>query len=63
VTVAKVYVSSTIADLQTVGCSTFTRGAEPATRRAADGERMNPRRRVRVRANNQETMSPRATSL
>jgi hypothetical protein len=27
---------------QTVGCSTFTRGAKPATRRAADGERMNP---------------------
>src|SRR5689334_9791736 len=27
---------------QTVGCSTFTRGAKPATRRVADGERMNP---------------------
>ena len=24
------------------GCSTFTRGAKPATRRVADGERMNP---------------------
>jgi hypothetical protein len=23
-------------------CSTFTRGAKPATRRVADGERMNP---------------------
>jgi hypothetical protein len=29
--------------VQTVGCSTFTRGAKPATRRVADGERMNPR--------------------
>ena len=28
--------------VQTVVCSTFTRGAKPATRRAADGERMNP---------------------
>ena len=28
--------------VQTVGCSTFTRGAKPATRRMADGERMNP---------------------
>ena len=28
--------------VQTVGCSTFTRGAKPATRRVADGERMNP---------------------
>ena len=27
---------------QTVGCSTFTRRAKPATRRVADGERMNP---------------------
>jgi hypothetical protein len=25
-----------------VGCSTFTRGTKPATRRVADGERMNP---------------------
>jgi hypothetical protein len=36
---------------QTVGCSTFTRGAKPATRRVADGERMNPREGMRVRAN------------
>jgi hypothetical protein len=37
---------------QTVGCSTFTRGAKPATRRVADGERMNPLGEgVRVRAN------------
>jgi hypothetical protein len=28
--------------VQTVGCSTFTRRAKPATRRVADGERMNP---------------------
>jgi len=28
---------------QTVGCSTFTCEAKPATRRVADGERMNPR--------------------
>ena len=28
--------------VQTVGCSTFTHGAKPATRRVADGERMNP---------------------
>ena len=28
--------------VQTVVCSTFTRGAKPATRRVADGERMNP---------------------
>jgi len=27
---------------QTVGCSTFTRRAKPATQRVADGERMNP---------------------
>jgi hypothetical protein len=27
--------------VQTVGCSTFTRRAKPATRRVADGERMN----------------------
>ena len=32
--------------VQTVVCSTFTRGAKPATRRVADGERMNPRGRV-----------------
>jgi hypothetical protein len=29
--------------VQTVVCSTFTRGAKPATRRVADSERMNPR--------------------
>ena len=28
--------------VQTVVCSTFTREAKPATRRVADGERMNP---------------------
>jgi hypothetical protein len=28
--------------VQTVGCSTFTHGAKPTTRRVADGERMNP---------------------
>jgi hypothetical protein len=28
--------------VQTVVCSSFTRGAKPATRRVADGERMNP---------------------
>jgi hypothetical protein len=28
--------------VQTVVCSTFTRRAKPATRRVADGERMNP---------------------
>ena len=32
--------------VQTVGCSTFTHEAKPATRRVADGERMNPRGRV-----------------
>jgi hypothetical protein len=32
--------------VQTVVCSTFTRGAKPATRRVADGERMNPQGRV-----------------
>ena len=31
--------------VQTVVCSTFTRGAKPATRRVADGERMNPQGR------------------
>ena len=59
--------------VQTVGCSTFTRGAKPATRRVADGERMNPQGRARraitedregwrVRANTEETSSTRATS-
>ena len=32
--------------VQTVVCSTFTRGAKPATRRVADGERMNPKGRM-----------------
>jgi hypothetical protein len=36
--------------VQTVVGSTFTRGAKPATRRVADGERMNPREGWRVRA-------------
>jgi hypothetical protein len=40
--------------VQTVVCSTFTRGAKPATRRVADGERMNPQGRVRVRANTED---------
>ena len=39
---------------QTVGCSTFTRGTKPATRRVADGERMNPREGWRVRANTED---------
>jgi hypothetical protein len=39
---------------QTVGCSTFTLGAKPATRRVADGERMNPRKEWRVRANTED---------
>ena len=37
---------------QTVGCSTFTRRAKPATRRVADGERMkSPGEGAGVRAN------------
>ena len=32
--------------VQTVVCSTFARGAKPATRKVADGERMNPRGRA-----------------
>ena len=40
--------------VQTVVCSTFTRGAKPATRRVADGERMNPREGWRVRANTED---------
>ena len=36
----------------TVVCSTFTRGAKPATRKVADGERMNPQGKGwRARAN------------
>jgi hypothetical protein len=40
--------------VQTAVCSTFTRGAKPATRRVADGERMNPREGWRVRANTRD---------
>jgi hypothetical protein len=35
---------------QTVGCSTFTRGAKPATRRVADGDGMTRPREVRAYA-------------
>jgi hypothetical protein len=48
--------------VQTVVCSTFTRGAKPATRRVADGERMPPRGGWRVSADTEETSSTRATS-
>ena len=37
--------------IQTVGCSTFTRWAKLATRKVADGERMNTGKEWRVRAN------------
>ncbi len=47
---------------QTVGCSTFTRGAKPATRRVADGERMNTQGKERAYAPMQKTMSTRAMS-
>jgi len=47
---------------QTVGCSTFIRGAKPATRRVADGERMNPQGKERAYATMQKTMSTRAMS-
>ena len=47
--------------VQTVGCSTFTRGAKPATRRVADGERMNPQGKGGAYAPTQETTSTRAT--
>src|SRR5262245_63075126 len=47
---------------QTVGCSTFTRGATLATRRVADGERMNPPGRVARPRHYQETTSARTTS-
>ena len=47
---------------QTVGCSTFTRGAKPATQRVADGERMTPPRRGVARTRQyRETTSTRAT--
>ena len=48
--------------VQTVVCSTFTRGAKPATRRVADGERMNPQGKGGAYAPMQETTSTRATS-
>ena len=38
-------------------CSTFTRGAKPATRRVADGERMNPQGEVAHTRQYQETTS------
>ena len=49
--------------VQTVGCSTFTREAKPATRRVADGERMNPQGKAGAYAPMQETTSTRATSV
>jgi hypothetical protein len=48
--------------VQTVGCSTFTRGAKPATRRVADGERMNPQGKGGAFAPMQKTASTRAMS-
>ena len=48
--------------VQTVVCSTFTRGAKPATRRVADGERMNPPGRGGAFAQIKETSSTRARS-
>ena len=45
---------------QTAGCSTFIRGAKPATRRVADGERVNPQGKERAYAPMQKTMSTRA---
>ena len=48
--------------VQTVVCSTFTRGAKPATRRVADGERMNPQGRVARSRQMRKTTSTRATS-
>jgi hypothetical protein len=48
--------------VQTVLCSTFTHGAKPATRRLADGERMNPRERVARTRLDRQTMSTRASS-
>jgi hypothetical protein len=46
--------------VQTVVCSTFTRGAKPATRKVADGERMNPQGRVARSRRHWETTSTRA---
>jgi hypothetical protein len=48
--------------VQTVGCSTFTRGAKPATRRVADGERMNPQGKGGAFAPVQKTTGTKATS-
>ena len=48
--------------VQTVGCSTFTHEAKPATRRVADGERMNPRGKGGAYAPIQGTTSTRTTS-
>ena len=45
---------------QTVECSAFTRGAKPATRKVADGERMNPRGWWRITHQMQEQTSTRA---
>ena len=49
--------------VQTVGCSTFTHGAKPATRRVADGERMNPQGKGGAYAPMQETTSTRAAQI
>jgi hypothetical protein len=45
---------------QTVGCSTFIRGAKPATRRVADGERMKPTGKGGAFAPMREAVSTRA---
>ena len=45
--------------VQTVVCSTFTRRAKPATRRVADGERMNPQGKGGAFAPTQKTISNR----
>ena len=47
--------------VQTVGCYTFTRRAKPATRKVADGERMNPPGEGGAYAPMEETTSTRAT--
>ena len=49
--------------VQTVGCSTFTRGAKPATRRVADGERMNPQGKGGAYAPIQKTAGTRTMSM
>ena len=48
--------------VQTVVCSTFTQGAKPATRRVADGERMNPQGKGGAFAPMQKTTGTKATS-